>query len=152
MQSFGLPGVSVLIVFAVGVGVPIWFALKAKPLATLPYKWATWLAIQTTLVSLVGFLTALSVITKKGLNAGAELFLLLGFLSLFGALGLFWRMRPGVPFLIASEVFLVLLNPLVDTLYPSGKPTKIPIVYWESELKGRKTRRLGLLPSAAIYG
>jgi hypothetical protein len=85
--------------------VPMLIALKAKPLQTVPYRWATYMAIENAVYAVLflalgiwGFIFTISITSLLLLLAGA----------LFGvtAFGLFHRKRLGVVFLIAGECFL----------------------------------------------
>jgi hypothetical protein len=98
-------------------GGPIWIAIKARPLASAPYRWATWIAVETTLLSLVVLCSGIPIVIKRGMDTGAVLYLLLSVLGLVAAVGLFRRMRLGVIFLIASELYLIVLGPMLETLY-----------------------------------
>lgn len=123
--SFGWLVAIVLAVFLA----PIWIALKAKPLGRIPYRWATWLAVESFLLALLVAIRIAPTVTNRGIDTGSLLILLSALLCLLAAVGLFRRMRAGVVFGIASEVFFILLDPLVSALYQtkSGRLPGSPI-------------------------
>jgi hypothetical protein len=98
---------------------PIWAALKARPLGTFPYRWATyWSAASFVIVVAIPWL-AVPIFLYRGIDARGIIFLFLGCLSWYAGLGLFARVKAGAVCLIASEVLIFLLPAVIGALYNS---------------------------------
>jgi hypothetical protein len=89
--------------------VAIWIALKAKPLGTLPYRWATYLAIEFGLVG-IALLASSALAVLKGSIVGLLLFLFAATLFLLSAFSLARRKRLGVIAAICGEAYLIILG------------------------------------------
>ena len=125
MNPFSESGIqlgTVLVGILIGIVVPIWVALKAEPLATFPYRWATYWAAESIVIAVAISWQVTPTVINRGIDAGLFLLLLLACLSLFAAVGLFARMKAGAVFLIASEVLIILLPFLMGTFYGYTKP------------------------------
>jgi hypothetical protein len=120
-EARGMLAINIVPVVVVLIA-PILFALKAKPLGFLPYRWATYWAIESAIVAVLVPFLVIPIIKARGLDAGVILFLLLIILCALAAIGLFYRMRAGAFLLITSEVYILLLPALVGALYNSPAP------------------------------
>jgi hypothetical protein len=61
---------------------------------------------------------------KRGLGALVFLFSVPGAFGLLGARGLFRRKRAGAVFTIVSELYMIVLGPMLETMYHRDQPTK----------------------------
>jgi len=131
MNSFGSAEALVVLFLILMIGIPIWIALKAKPLGVFPYRWATYWAIESAVIAITTAMSDMSTIAKRGFDAGAFLFLLMTVLCLLAAVGLLYRMRAGAVLLIASEIMIFLLPALIGALYNSPvntQPNTAPVI------------------------
>lgn len=112
-MHLGWPEIVIALLFLMLTIVPIWVAARARPLGTLSYKWATWVAIETAIVTFAVFAIGIPLIGRRGFDGGASLYLLFGVFGLIGAAGLFQRKRVGAVFTIISGLYLIILGPLL---------------------------------------
>lgn len=112
-----------IVIFAlIFLGVPIWVALRAKPLGIFRYRWATFWAIESAILAVASSLSVIPIIKTRGLDLGATLFLVMVILCVLAAAGLSNRVKVGAIFLLASEVLILFLPALVGALYNSPAP------------------------------
>jgi hypothetical protein len=105
LQSIGWPEVIGALSFVVGVVVPIWIAMKARPLGSLPYRWGVYTGIQMAITAVVLFVLGFSTLGRRAAVAGSIL-VLIGIVAALGAMGTLRRKRWGA---LLSIVMLVVL-------------------------------------------
>ena len=104
---------SVIFIFVLIFGIPLWFSLKAKPLDLLPYRWATFMAFWLA----IGTVTILFRIMAAREATTTITYLVLAILSALASAGLFKRAKLGVVFLIAHHAFIFLAPLIPGTSY-----------------------------------
>src|SRR5262245_35511700 len=102
---------SIIVIISGIVGV--WFAWRARPLGQFPYRWGTWVAIHAGLVAASLLFMGISITSVQGLFAGTARFLGLGLVHLLASIGLFRRMQVGVVLVIAGEIAMTVVSPLM---------------------------------------
>jgi len=114
MHNFGVRDAIGVVLLLGGIVVPLWFGLRAKPLGAQPYRWATWLSLQSILLSAATVPTALKSIIAQGPEFGPVYLWLITGLAIGGAVGVLRRKRAGVVCLVASEALTFLMAPLLS--------------------------------------
>lgn len=94
----------------------IWFSVRAKPLGNKPYRWATYIAITTGLVSL-SFLMSFVTAVENGKLVGALLSAILTVGCILCSVGLFRRKRLGAVMFYVTYVLIFLTPALYAGFY-----------------------------------
>jgi hypothetical protein len=109
MRHMGIPELLIFLLILASLVAPVWISQKAKPLGPLPYKWGTFIGIQSGLLG-IGLLIAAIVDLGSPMQRDAALWELGLFTAivgcaLFGAVGACRRRRWGA---VALIVFYLL--------------------------------------------
>ena len=91
--------------FVVGIVVPIWIAMKARPLGPFPYRWGIYTGIEMAVTAVVLLALGLSTLGRSVPVAGSIL-VLIGIITALGAAGTLRRKRWGA---LLSIVMLAVL-------------------------------------------
>jgi hypothetical protein len=129
MRSMGFPELIVRLGSLISFGVPLWLAIKAKPLGDRPYRWGHYMGIETALLSLVLLFSAISAI-GNGAVLGGVAFCVITLCAAAAATGVIRRKRWGVVFFFITYGLLLLLPPLVD-IFPVLLLLVINIFYFK---------------------
>ena len=105
LQSIGWPEAVGGLSFIVGVVVPIWIAMKARPLGSFPYRWGVYTGIQMAITAVVLLALGFSALGRRVVVASSIL-MLIGIICALGAVGTLRRKRWGA---LLSLVMLALL-------------------------------------------
>ena len=66
LRSIGWPEVIGALSFVVGVVVPIWIAIKARPLGSFPYRWGVYTGIEMAVTAVALLALGLSGLGRSG--------------------------------------------------------------------------------------
>jgi hypothetical protein len=66
LRSIGWPDAVGALSFIVGVVVPIWIAIKARPLGSFHYRWGVYTGIQMAITAVVLLALGLSALGRSG--------------------------------------------------------------------------------------
>jgi hypothetical protein len=97
-------------------GSVVWFSVRAKPLGNKPYRWATYIAITTGLVSL-SFLISLGTAIQNGRVGGAVLSAILTIGCILCCVGLLRRKRFGAVMFYVTYILIFLTPALLAGIY-----------------------------------
>lgn len=107
--EIGLAAVALIVI----VGGPIWFAVKARPIGSLPYRWGTYVGIWGVLLSIV--LLGASIKATEG-HGSPGVGLLITAAEFAGAVGVLRRKRWGVVLLLTNQTAIILISASVNDL------------------------------------
>jgi hypothetical protein len=109
MPPFGVPELITIALGVIGMGVPIWLAIKTRPLGRYPYRWGLYIGIETGLVGITMALFTLSALPRVSFYAFYAPVLAL--CAAVAAAGLIRRRRFGVVLFFITYVLLLVSDP-----------------------------------------
>ena len=129
--------------------VPIWIALKAKPIGSLPYRWGLHLGIWNAIGSFGSLCLAFSAFGKRAVSEGVG-FVILAVLLAVAAVGLCRRKRWGVVVFIVTCAWFLVVPPIlteqasqVAEAVPALALLIVNIVYFK-----KRWKLMGMSPSS----
>src|SRR5581483_2031431 len=112
LRSAGLPEAIGALLFLLGLGIPMWIALRAKPLGPFAYRWGVYTGIEIAITSVALFLFAFSALTS-GRGLGGSVLAALGVIASAAAIGTLRRKRWGAVLSIATLALLIAVPLLI---------------------------------------
>jgi hypothetical protein len=113
-----------LLLYLVFSALALWLASRAKPLGTMPYRWGTWVGLQTAWMAVTLIISCLTVRAGASLVSTAALSVL-ALTAAAASFGILRHRRFGVVAFVCTYLLLIPIGPFLDTA--PGQPYVITI-------------------------